>query len=1245
MSRLVPVGRRPLPGCALLLAFVCFFLFVGTAVSKAAPVLDLETLDGMTAEKMMDAGELTSVELTQAYIDRIEALNANGPGLNAVTQFNKEALKEAQHYDELRAEGTVLSPAMGLPILLKDLIDVKGMYTSAGNWSLRDSYPETDSGVAKKLREHGVVILGKLGLSEYANYFGSQPSGFSNLTGQVVNAVDADQNPSGSSSGSGAAGAAALSMLTIGTETSGSITGPSRTEGLVGLRPTIGLVPGYGIAPIVASQDTAGPMDRTVANAALTLSSIAGPDPVNDAYYERYWHTLGIEPEEIAAPQPDPLPDYLSALDPDFVRGKRIGYFGNFSTNPEILEAKEALEDAGAILVERPLIATDPLPEIAKGWYPEMHLDIDGYYERLGASAPIGSLAEEVADNEADPFEALKFGNVRHKESSEVAYGLGSTYYDEVREKLPQRKAIAQAGIKRMLNNNTPGDPSDDFIAILGSTTTGPAPNGPLAGYPAITVPTGYSKTQRRAVGVSFSGDAYTERDLLGIAYVLEQQLHGHKPASELNPSMYRCSATVPAPAYSERGDCNPDRESTLAMAGGEVPSLSFSLEGESVAGLQQRMTAGTLTAVELTKAYLARIAVANTTGPAIQAVREVNDEALAEAAKLDAERARSGARGPLHGIPILLNDGIDAVGLESDGGSIALQGATPERNSRIVAKLKAAGAIILGTANVSELNGLFSSTMPEGYSSLGGQVLLPSDTDKTPAGSAAGSAAATASGMAAMAVGVETSTDTAQLIAPASAAGLVGLKPTVGRVGRSGVMPIARSQDSPGPLAKSVRDAAIQLQAIAGSDAGDPATTGAPAVPDYLSGLTTTALAGKRVAVISSASATYPEAVATIAGLGATTVTKTIGTPAANPIVKREFERDLNSYLEGLAGTENNSLAEIVEYNDEHRAEGLKYQQGELVEAAAVNLADPTEKATYENDLATGKATDKATIDAILNNGTEGDATDDIDVIAVPSGNALVGIADRAGYPVITVPAGFGTGSAGRNPIGLVLVAGSFEEAELLADAYAFEQATRVRALGPDYDAITAGVQPLAGGSGVPSYTNPSMWRCVPLSEFYAPEYCRPGTVDALAGPVVEAPSTGGGEGGGGGGATDADAPASPAPAEAAKPVLRLKVQPKRRTVGVSREKVAFSVLVANSGDAASGKVSLCVKSSAKRLAVAGKSCTTVSVAAKKGVRRRVVVVVEPNAIGKVTGLTVTATGPEIAKLTARATLRVKGS
>ncbi len=338
----------------LLTCAVTAVLLQATPAPAAERVLDLERLDGPTAVEMMERGELTSVRLTRAYIARIAALNKRGPGLNAVTQLNQDALEEAAALDAERARGQVRGVAHGLPVLLKDLIDVEGMYTSNGNYSLRDSFPERDSGIVKKLRASGLVILGKLGLSEYANSFGNQPSGFSNLTGQVLNAVDADQNPSGSSSGSGTAGAAALSMLTVGTETSGSIISPSGAQSLVGIRPTVGLVPAYGIGPISASQDTAGPMDRTVANAAMNLQSMAGRDPDSDTAYEAFF---GPDIFASITQAPDPVPDYMSALDPDFVRGKRIGYNGAFVEGTPAKVAFDALVDAGAVMVLR---ADDP---------------------------------------------------------------------------------------------------------------------------------------------------------------------------------------------------------------------------------------------------------------------------------------------------------------------------------------------------------------------------------------------------------------------------------------------------------------------------------------------------------------------------------------------------------------------------------------------------------------------------------------------------------------------------------------------------------------------------------------------------------------------------------------------------------------------------------------------------------------------------------------------------------------------
>jgi len=1175
------IARRRLLSC--LAATVGLLAAASPAM---AADLDLEALDGPTAIEMMESGELTSVELTRAYIDRIEALNKSGPGLNAVTQFNVDALADAARLDRMRAHGQVLGPAHGLPVLLKDLIDVEGMYTSAGNFSLRNSFPETDSGVAKKLRENGVVILGKVGLSEFANFFGSQPSGFANLTGQVLNALDTAQNPSGSSSGTGAAGAAALSMLTIGTETSGSIISPARTQGLVGLRPTVGLVPGYGIAPISASQDTAGPMDRTVANAAMTLQSIAGHDPINAASYAGIWGP-GIDDEDIIPPLPSELPDYMSAIDPDFVDGKRIGY--NEADDPLVIEAKEALEDAGAILVERPEIETGPLGGSVLRY--EAARDIDRYYARLGPNAPIRSLAEEIGDNIGHEHQALKYGHNTHLAANAIDTDPDSEESISYRESLLNGKLGAHQAIERMMQNDTPSDPSDDFVAILGEV-----PQGARAGYPEITIPMGYNPDNRRAVAVSIHGDAYSERDLFGVAYAIEQGTQKRAPVSELNPSMYRCADTVPAPPYAERGACNPDYESLTELVG-EPPEIDFALDSASAASLQERMTAGTLTAETLTRAYLARIAVANAQGPAIQAVREVNGNAVTEAAALDAERGATGPRGPLHGIPVLLDDGIDVDGLPSTGGSIALQGSMPAEDSEIAARLEAAGAIILGKTNVSELNGLFSSEMPDGYSSLGGKVLRPSDTITSPGGSSAGSAAATAAGMAAMTVGFETSPGTAELIGPADAGGVVGLKPTLGRVSRDGVMPVARSQDSPGPIAQTVYDAATQLGAIAGEDPDDPATIGTPPVPDYLAGLSQDALDGGRVAVIDDDDEVYEAAVDAIEGLGATTEQVEIGEPSPNPpsIVSREFERDLDAYLAGLTGVGAGSLEEIIDYNEANEVEGLKFGQDELIEAGAVDLSDPAAEAEYEADRDDGIAATQGLIDGILAAGTPGEDGDDFDLIVVPSGDELIGVADRAGYPVLTVPAGYGTGRQGRNPVGVAFVGGPFTEDELLAAAYAFEQQTEVRL--------------------APSWTNPSMWRCAQYSLFFSPHHCHPG--DLLA-------------------------PEAPQPAEPA-PELELEGTPAIRTVGTRKKRVAYRMTATNVGDAPSGPVRLCATAPRKRATVLGKACVTRQIPPGASRQRKVALKVKPKASGKVTKIELRARGPEVPNREATVRLKVR--
>src|SRR3954452_5878793 len=546
----------------------------------------------------------------------------------------------------------------------------------------------------------------------------------------------------------------------------------------------------------------------------------------------------------------------------------------------------------------------------------------------------------------------------------------------------------------------------------------------------------GYSGTTRRTLNVSLHGGAYSERAVVGGASVRERAPKWRKPVSEVNPSMYRCAKTTPAPAFADRGSCNPDYESVIKIVGGTPTVLPFALETESAKSLQDRLTAGTLSSETLVKAYLSRIALVNAEGPALQAVRMVNSNAIEEAKTLDRERATSGSRGPLFGLPVLVDDNIDVHGAPTTAGSIALQKSLPLADSALVAKLKAAGAIILGKTNVTELNGLFDANLPEGYSSLGGQVLLPSDTDKTPAGSAAGSAASTAEGLAALTFGLETSPDTAQIIAPAGAAGGVALQPTGGLVAPDGVLGVAKAQDAVGPITRTVADAATALGALTGK---------AYALP--------TSLAGTKVAVINSTAAPFPAAVAALQGTGATTTVKTAGTPSPNPpsVVSRSFESDLNAYPGGTTGGAG-SLQGIVNYNAAHPVEGLKYQQRELTAALSPDTS------ALAADTAAGKASNAAVIDALLADGS--------DAVMVPTGSTLVGIADRAGYPVLTVPAGYGTGGAGRNPIPVSFIGTAGAEDKLLAVGSAFEAATNVRQ--------------------APSMTNPSMFRCVPGSAYF---------------------------------------------------------------------------------------------------------------------------------------------------------------
>ncbi|MCW3039758.1 MAG: Asp-tRNAAsn/Glu-tRNAGln amidotransferase subunit, partial [Solirubrobacterales bacterium] len=1157
--------RHRLPALA---ATVIALGLSAAAGADAAPTLDLDHLSGAQAEKLLQDGSLTSVELTQAYLDRIAALNKSAPALNAVTQLNADALQQAADADALRKKGVDLGPAMGLPIVLKDIVDAKGQYTSAGNYSLRDSYPAKDSGVTAYLRQRGVIILGKVGLSEFANYFGGQPSGFSNLTGQVLNANDADATPSGSSSGTGAAIQASLSSLGIGTETSGSIISPSQAEGIVGLRPTVGLVPGYGIAPIIASQDTAGPMERTVTDAAMTLQSITGTDPAIEAEAaQEYKDVFGEDyiAKGILPARPASIPDYMSALRTDFVSGKRIGYTGTApadcaavtptpitTTTTAFNIAFCALKAAGATMVPVTNTTTITYPGITGV---EAHVTIDGYYKHLGPDAPVKSMADETADNAANPLLALKFNNATHWnvfQSDDSVVPLAAN-----RASLSTAKIAIHTAFDNVFNRGNT-DPTDDVIGVIGSLS-----NAPQAGYPQITVPMGYSPTQRRANNINTYGPAYSERDLIGIAYVMEQATKLRQTAEELNPSMYRC-AKLPVPApYAARGACNPDYKTTSDAAGSTLtPDLGFKLETATVAGLQSRMAAGTLTSVALTRAYLNRIALTNAQGPGLQAVRALNADALA-AAKAADEARDAGRSGSMLGIPVLLDDSYDVAGMTTTAGSIALQKNKPDSDSALVAKLKKAGAVILGKTNVTEFNNVFDTNITAGYSSLGGQVLTSYDTDIAPGGSSAGSASALSSGLAAVTIGLQSSqsgittagaTDgtlaTASAVLPASVMGVAALKPTVGRTSRVGVLGAAKSQDSPTPMALSISGLADAMNAVAGIDPSDTETVATGATPaNYAAGLGTS-LAGRTINVLPTTTAAdtftvpstpgYDDAITALTAAGATASTRTISSLAADQpatpasVLPREFRRDLNAYLasghSGAAG----SLADVVASLTENPTEGLKYATvgtgagagacattgpipGALCAALGAANIGPSGVAgdltAYSSDLSTGRTSYQAYLSTQLAGG---------DALLVPAGSPLVGYADRAGYPVLEMQSGYrftGSAAAGyqatHDPYGVALIGAADSEATLLKDAYAIEQklntqtsqsiplSTPAEKIAPG---TTAGQYVYSDAHSTPSENNPAMFRCIAGSVYYAPYKCHPGEIGYVS--PVKAPT-----------------------------------------------------------------------------------------------------------------------------------------
>ncbi|WP_456277902.1 amidase [Bacillus sp. AK128] len=461
---------------------------------------------------------------------------------------------------------------------------------------------------------------------------------------------------------------------------------------------------------------------------------------------------------------------------------------------------------------------------------------------------------------------------------------------------------------------------------------------------------------------------------------------------------------------------------------------------------IQAAMESGELTAKELVLLYLDRIATYNKAGVGINAVLEVNPDVLQIAEALDQERTMSGSRGPLHGVPVLLKDNIDTADkLHTSAGSLALKDSYAYEDSFVTGQLRAAGAIILGKANMTEWANFMAENMPTGYSSRGGQVLNPYGPGKFEVGgSSAGSGAAIAANFAAVAVGTETS---GSILSPASRNSLVGIKPTVGLVSRSGIIPIAHTQDTAGPMTRTVKDATILLNVLSGADEADAATLKNPIDYDYTEFLQEDGLQGKRIGVSREVfqylseeeKARMEEAISILKDLGATVI-DSVTIPSAKEkwdynVLVYEFKADLNAYLRNIDPSLGiRSLADVIRFNEENAEQTLKYGQKIMLEAEQTSgtLTEAEYLQSLEQDqyLSTEQG-----IDAVLEE-------HDLDAIVFPN-NFGAGIPAKAGYPSVTVPAGY---SSDNGPVGLTFTGTAFSEPTLIQMAYAFEQKTKFR-------------------------------------------------------------------------------------------------------------------------------------------------------------------------------------------------------
>ena len=538
------------------------------------------------------------------------------------------------------------------------------------------------------------------------------------------------------------------------------------------------------------------------------------------------------------------------------------------------------------------------------------------------------------------------------------------------------------------------------------------------------------------------------------------------------NSSLTGLSLTALAAA-----SCNSSSTNDKAGAGGSdtaaavVPApADFVLNEATIDVLQQKMQQGIYTSRSITELYLKRIEQIDKAGPGLHAIIEVNPDALAIADQMDKERKAGTVRGPMHGIPVLVKDNIDTGDkMMTTAGSLALVGHKAAQDAFIIAQLRKAGAVLLGKTNLSEWANFRSTRSTSGWSSRGRQTKCPYILDRNPSGSSAGSGSATSANLCTVAIGTETD---GSVVSPSSVNGLVGIKPTVGLLSRSGIIPISATQDTAGPMARTVRDAAILLGALTGVDEKDPVTKGSVGhtPSEYTKSLDVKGLNGKRIGIEKSylkghegVVALYNNAIATLKGQGATVIEVEL-MKDINPlgkdefvVLQYEFKDGLNKYLAASAAagaTASNAgqlknLADIIAFNKQHADTAMPYFQQETLESSqAVGGLDSKEyKAALRRSTSARGYIDRMMkehqLDAICSP-TNGLACC-IDLINgdYDTGFSFSSPAAMAGYPHITVPMGTVHGL----PVGFSFIAGPYSEPILLGMAYCFEQATMKRA------------------------------------------------------------------------------------------------------------------------------------------------------------------------------------------------------